>query len=38
MNMNQNQGLPENAMRELRPGETYEPMMPRNSRPKEVTA
>ena len=38
MTMNQNQGLPENAMRELRPGETYEPMMPRNSRPKEVTA
>ena len=38
MSMSQNQGLPENAMRELRPGETYEPMMPRNSRPKEVTA
>ena len=35
--MNQ-QGLPENAMRELRPGETYEPMMPRHSRPREVTA
>ena len=25
-------------MRELRPGETYEPMMPRHSRPREVTA
>ncbi len=32
------QGLPENAMRELREGETYEPMMPRNSKPREVTA
>lgn len=32
-----NQGLPENAMRELREGETYEPMMPRDSKPREVT-
>jgi len=33
-----NQGLPENAMRELREGETYEPLMPKNSKPREVTA
>ncbi|MDO4215449.1 MAG: oligopeptide transporter, OPT family [Bacteroidales bacterium] len=30
-------GLPENAMRELNPGETYEPIMPAQSSPKEVT-
>lgn len=30
-------GLPENAMRELKEGETYEPLMPASSNPKEVT-
>lgn len=30
-------GLPENAMRELREGETYEPLMPASTYPKEVT-
>ena len=35
---NKNQtGLPENAMRELREGETYEPIMPAQSNPREVT-
>lgn len=29
--------LPENAYRELEPGEEYKPIMPANSRPKEVT-
>ncbi len=29
--------LPENAYRELKPGEVYKPMMPANSKPKEVT-
>lgn len=29
--------LPENAYRELKPGEEYKPMMPANSHPKEVT-
>lgn len=29
--------LPENAYRELKPGEVYKPMMPANTRPKEVT-
>lgn len=29
--------LPENAYRELKPGEEYKPMMPANSKPKEVT-
>lgn len=29
--------LPENAYRALKPGETYEPIMPADSRPKEVT-
>ncbi len=29
--------LPENAYRELKPGEKYKPMMPANSKPKEVT-
>ncbi len=29
--------LPENAYRELKPGEVYKPLMPANSRPKEVT-
>lgn len=29
--------LPENAYRELKPGEEYKPIMPANSRPKEVT-
>lgn len=30
--------LPENAYRELREGESYEPLMPANSRPREVNA
>lgn len=30
-------GLPENAMRELKEGETYEPLMPASSNPKEIT-
>lgn len=39
MEENKNQtGLPENAMRELKPGENYEPIMSANSNPKEVTA
>ena len=29
--------LPENADRELKPGEKYKPLMPANSKPKEVT-
>lgn len=33
----QNTGLPENAMRELKPGEVYEPLMPANQNPREVT-
>lgn len=33
-----NSGLPENAMRELQPGEVYEPLMPADKTPKEVTA
>lgn len=38
MEENKNQtGLPENAMRELRDGETYEPLMSAKSNPKEVT-
>ncbi len=32
-----NTGLPENAMRELKPGEVYEPLMPANEQPREVT-
>lgn len=32
-----NNGLPENAMRELKPGEVYEPLMPANENPREVT-
>lgn len=31
-------GLPENAMRELRPGEEYHPLMSPQSQPREVTA
>lgn len=39
MEENKNQtGLPENAMRELKPGENYEPIMSAKSNPKEVTA
>lgn len=38
MEDNKNLGLPENAMRELRPGEVYEPIMSASSHPKEVTA
>lgn len=33
----QSQSLPENAYRELAPGEEYKPMMPAGSQPKEVT-
>lgn len=33
----QPQSLPENAYRELAPGEEYKPMMPAGSKPKEVT-
>ena len=29
--------LPENAYRELKPGEEYTPVMPASSNPKEVT-
>lgn len=29
--------LPDNAYRELRPGEEYKPIMPANTQPKEVT-
>lgn len=29
--------LPDNAYRELAPGEEYKPMMPANTKPKEVT-
>lgn len=32
------QELPENAFRELKPGETYEPVMPSKANPREVTA
>lgn len=32
------QELPENAFRELKPGETYEPVMPAKANPREVTA
>ncbi len=33
----QQTGLPENAMRELKPGETYEPLIPASENPREVT-
>ena len=33
----QSNSLPDNAYRELRPGEEYQPVMPAASRPKEVT-
>ena len=33
----QSNSLPDNAYRELRPGEEYHPVMPAASRPKEVT-
>lgn len=33
----QNKSLPENAYRELEPGEEYKPIMPADSNPKEVT-
>lgn len=33
-----NTSLPENAYRELKPGEVYKPIMSANSKPKEVTA
>ena len=32
------QGLPENAMRPLQPGEEYQPLMPAKANPREVTA
>ena len=34
----QNFSLPDNAYRELKPGETYKPILPASSKPKEVTA
>lgn len=34
----QNTSLPENAYRELAPGEEYKPVMPAAARPKEITA
>lgn len=34
----QNCSLPDNAYRELKQGETYKPIMPASSKPKEVTA
>ncbi len=38
MEQNQTQNsLPENAYRELRPGEEYKPLMPAESKPREVT-
>lgn len=37
MSQNQNLNLPENAQRELRPGETYKPLMSPESKPLEVT-
>ncbi len=33
----QTEGLPENAYRELHPGEEYQPVMPAKSKPREVT-
>ncbi|MCQ2222815.1 MAG: oligopeptide transporter, OPT family [Bacteroidaceae bacterium] len=38
MSNKQSNSLPENAMRELHEGESYEPLMPASSNPKEVTA
>ena len=35
--LKQETGLPENAMRELREGEVYEPLMPASGHPREVT-
>ena len=37
MENEQKTGLPENAMRELKPGETYEPLMAATTTPREVT-
>lgn len=37
MNSSTPTGLPENAMRELRPGEEYKPLMPAKANPREVT-
>lgn len=37
MEENKQIGLPENAFRELKPGEHYEPVMPPESHPREVT-
>ncbi len=36
-NSNQAPQLPENAYRELHPGESYQPLMPSSVRPKEIT-
>lgn len=36
-NLQENNSLPENAYRELKPGEEYKPIMPAASKPKEVT-
>ncbi len=36
-NLQQGNSLPENAYRELKPGEEYKPLMPEGSKPKEVT-
>ena len=38
MDNNENIKLPENAFRELHPGEQYEPVMPSKANPREVTA
>lgn len=37
MEQNKNTTLPENAMRPLKPGEVYEPLMPAKANPREVT-
>ena len=33
----QNYSLPDNAYTELKPGESYKPILPAGSKPKEVT-
>jgi len=38
MSQKTKQGLPENAMRPLAPGEQYQPLMPSKANPREVTA
>lgn len=37
-NLQQSNSLPENAYRELGPGEEYKPLMPASGKPKEITA